>query len=117
MPHAIIEYSANLAQAYDQAGGSRWVHHTLSETGVFAPENLKTRAYQVDDFQVGLEGKAGSFCHIAIYIMAGRTVEQKQQISKPMLAALQEALPEASQLSVDVRELEKDVYQKHMKQT
>lgn len=114
MPHAIIEYASCLKDDFQKAGGTAMVHKVLSGAGVFDPANLKTRAYETDDFQVGLDGASGSFLHVIVYLMEGRSTEQRQGLATRLLGALKQAMTSAGQITVDIREINKDTYQKHV---
>jgi 5-carboxymethyl-2-hydroxymuconate isomerase len=111
MPHAIIEYSANIEEEFLDADICNRVHGTLMGCGLFRPEDIKTRAYATGDFMIGEKGQDGSFVHVTVSLLEGRTVEQKQALSQAIIDSLAVLNPIDSK-SVDVRELAKDVYRK-----
>ena len=84
----------------------------MQTSGLFALPAIKTRAYEAHDFLVGEQGALGSFIHITIYLMSGRTTAQKQQLSQSMFDALHERIAEADSITVDIRELDSDTYKK-----
>jgi len=116
MPHAIIEYSDNLNPAVQDQQLLALVHQTLIESGLLAPENLKTRLWPVAQFKVGLMNAADqpSFMHVKIYLLEGRTMQQKQDLSDVLLAAISKTMPQISQLTVDIREMVKETYRKYL---
>ncbi|MDB5477686.1 MAG: 5-carboxymethyl-2-hydroxymuconate isomerase [Alphaproteobacteria bacterium] len=113
MPHAIIEYSANLASEMQAQDISALVHRTSIESGLFGPENLKTRSYKAEDFHVGTKGSEGSFMHIRIYMLEGRSNEQKKELSEKLVSAVANAIPAIGQLSVDIRDMNRTTYAKY----
>jgi 5-carboxymethyl-2-hydroxymuconate isomerase len=111
MPHALIEYSGNIEEDFLCAGVVDRIHGELMECGLFEPQDIKTRSYSTSDFMVGEKGQDGSFIHATIYLLEGRTLEQKQDLSQRILDALQ-CVENVDSVTVDVRELVKDVYRK-----
>jgi 5-carboxymethyl-2-hydroxymuconate isomerase len=112
MPHAIIEYSQSLSECFHARHILHVVHGVMQTSGLFAIPAIKTRAYEAKDFLVGEHGTAGTFLHVTIYLMNGRTLIQKQQLSKSMFDALNERLEDVHSLTVDIRELDRDTYSK-----
>lgn len=112
MPHAVIEYSGNLQQTVEEAGLSALVHRAMVECGLFNAANIKTRSYKADDFHVGLAGNEGSFVHITLSILTGRTAEQREMLSNLMMQAVRVPLKIADEVTIDVREMSRDSYKK-----
>ena len=61
MPHAVIEYSANIEQRIKQADLVPRVHQAMLESGLFGPDSVKTRAFGFTDYCVGQALRDGSF--------------------------------------------------------
>jgi 5-carboxymethyl-2-hydroxymuconate isomerase len=112
MPHAVIEYSENVAGEIIAGDILRLVHDTMQNCGLFEAENIKTRAYAASDFLVGIKGKQGSFVHITLSILNGRTTEQKQTLSTAMIDKLRGPLGNIDQVTVDIVEMDKNIYRK-----
>lgn len=113
MPHAVIEFSANLAEVMQATKATAAVHQAMIASGLFAvPADIKTRAYAAQDFLVGELGQQGSFVHVTISLLEGRTIAQKQALTDLVRDALQQLLPTVEQLSVDIRDMTKDTYRK-----
>ncbi len=110
MPHAVIEYSDNLAADYKSLDVTQSVHSLLVKCGLFKSNEIKTRGYAVQDFIVGDKGRKGSFIHITVYLLEGRSVQQKQSLSQAILDSIATAMKNANTVTVDVRELVKDTY-------
>jgi len=114
MPHAVIEFSANLTEVVQATKATAAVHQAMIASGLFAvPADIKTRAYAAQDFLVGELGQQqGSFVHVTISLLEGRTIAQKQALTDLVRNALQQLLPTVEQLSVDIRDMTKDTYRK-----
>jgi 5-carboxymethyl-2-hydroxymuconate isomerase len=113
MPHLILECSENLAPVLREQKLLMRVHAAMQSSGLFVPEDIRSRAYVAQDFAIGTEATAGSFAHVVIYLMEGRATEQKRALAESVAEVLKAVLPNADFLSVDVRELDPAIYQKH----
>jgi 5-carboxymethyl-2-hydroxymuconate isomerase len=51
-----------------------------------------------------------NFIHIFAYIMEGRSVTQKQKLSRRMIERLNEMFPAVTILSINIAEFEKETY-------
>jgi 5-carboxymethyl-2-hydroxymuconate isomerase len=89
------------------------LHHAAALTGVIKAEDLKLRAQAFDDYLVAGEQK--SFFHVTLYMLAGRTPQQKEALSVAIRKALVERLPDTHSLSVDIRDMDPDAYKKRLK--
>lgn len=112
MPHAILEYSNNIAPAVQAGEALRLVHGAMTDSGLFKAHDIKTRAHPVHDFLVGEKGASGSFLHATVYLLEGRTTEQKQALSQTIFDKLSLAVKQADSVTVDIRELVKETYRK-----
>lgn len=112
MPHVIIEYSNNVHEVVQAAQITKHAHETLINSGLFSTPDIKTRSYSAEDYLVGDKGKDGSFLHICVYLLDGRSVEKKQALSEALRDMLVERLPQVDQLSVDIRDLSREIYRK-----
>ena len=112
MPHAVIEYSANIASQMDASQLVALVHGKMLDCEIFNKPDIKTRAYEATHYAVGESGRDGGFVHVTIALLAGRPVEKRQQLSQSLLAALVDALPGVDQLTVDLREMERETFSK-----
>ena len=112
MPHVIIEYTPNIMTAAEVPQILHIAHNVMIESGLFSTKDIKTRSYIAQDFLVGENGNKGNFMHVTIYLLEGRTLQQKQNLGKAMKDTLLLVLKNVEQFSVDIRELVKDTYQK-----
>lgn len=112
MPHAIIECSENLVESLRAARACEMAYKILNESGLFTPDAIKTRLHSPLESYVGQAGHAGKFIHITVYLMQGRTVEQRKALAVQLSDSFGSRFPSTHSLTVDVRELEKAVYTK-----
>jgi 5-carboxymethyl-2-hydroxymuconate isomerase len=113
MPHLVIEYSATLhshMQSEDVLGAA---HQVMIESGLFSAKDIKTRAYVADDFLVGEKGQDGSFLHVTVSLLEGRTLEQKQALSDTLRDVIAASVAHVEQLSVDVQDMVRETYRKY----
>lgn len=89
------------------------LHRAAASTGVVKADDLKIRAQAFDDYLVA--GEARSFFHVTLYMLAGRTSEQKESLSVAIRKALVELLEDTYSLSVDIRDMDPEAYKKHLK--
>jgi 5-carboxymethyl-2-hydroxymuconate isomerase len=89
------------------------LHRAAASTGVVKADDLKIRSQAFNDYLVA--GEARSFFHVTLYMLAGRTSEQKQSLSVAVRKALIELLEETHSLSVDVRDMDPETYKKRLK--
>ena len=117
MPHCILEYSDNLADAPELRELLDRVHATLIESGEFAMANLKSRAYEARDFTVSDGDPRRGFVALAIHILDGRSDEVKAGLAESILPLLREAYPESVagglvDLSVQIVDIHRASYRK-----
>lgn len=108
MPHVIIEYSAD--RGIEAKKLVITAHNAAIASGLFGANDIKTRAHAVSDYIVG-EGVNG-FVHVCVYLLEGRSTEQKKLLATSMSEALVPVAASGSQLTVDVRDMVKDTYRK-----
>lgn len=112
MPHAVIEYSENAKNDIQVHGVPALIHAAMIESGLFQSHDIKTRAYSAHDALVGTKGVNGRFIHVAIFLMEGRTEEQKQNLTQTIFNLLSAKMIKMDSITVDIRELEKSTYRK-----
>ncbi len=112
MPHAIIEHSPNLEHAVTTRHILHVVHGVMETSGLFSPSAIKTRRHICDGFLIGQTHDDPSFLHITVYMMEGRSLDQKQSLSERLFNAVNERLPDISSLTVDIRDMTTGCYRK-----
>jgi 5-carboxymethyl-2-hydroxymuconate isomerase len=108
MPHCLIEGSQSLAQLIAPAELLGVVENAAAATGLFQPGEVKLRLSLYEHFSVG--GRPEDFVHLIFYILAGRTDRQKRLLSRQIVRALVERLPSVDALSLDVRDIDREVF-------
>lgn len=114
MPHLIIEYSGTIANDVKKSNLLTHAHAAMLDSGVFNAPDVKSRAYVADDFLVGGDGTTKSFVHACVYLLEGRTPEQKATVVDGIFAVLRAHAAYASQLSVDIQDMGRDTYRKQV---
>lgn len=112
MPHLILEHSANIESHIMQSEVIQHLHATMIASGLFNASDVKSRSYCTHNFAVGEKAMNGSFGHVSIYLLEGRTQEQKINLTQSIRKTLGEHLHGVDQLSVDIRDMVRDTYQK-----
>ena len=113
MPHIIIEYSGNLT-GLNVTNLIHDCHHALNGRHNVTTDRVKTRAMKLDDFLVGVHGEKGQMMHITLRLMAGRTVEGRQELAKILYDTAKAHMPADkypnAALTVEIVELDKETY-------
>ncbi len=114
MPHLTLEYTANLALAPAAALGA--INAAAFDTGLFGEADIKSRAYCVDDFRIGIQPLARAFAHVRIALLGGRSPEERKALADAVLAAMSATLQAPPghelQLSVETVDLDRASYAK-----
>ena len=114
MPHLVIEYSDGALEQAAVISLMTSLAATAARTGVMKAEDIKVRAMNYRDFVVA--GKPDSFIHLSVYLLAGRTAEQKERLSIGLRRTMTELCPDVISLSVDIRDMGPVAYKKHLKE-
>ena len=110
MPHLIIEYAAPLAQDVDMQALCEAAFAGAEATALFTPAAIKARAHPVDAYWIG--GAKQPFAHIEVKLLPGRTAAQKKALSESVFEAVAALISADVSLSVEVNDLDADVYTK-----
>ena len=113
MPHLIIEHSPTFTSAIRSALSP--LHQTLLASGQFGERDIKVRARMYEDYLVGGQA-AGDFVHLTLYLLDGRSAEVKADLSRALMAAVQNALAGVAPLhiTVDIRDMVRSHYGKYV---
>ena len=109
MPHIIIEHSGDLP-VLPQVLVEK-IHNAAFQSNLFDLETIKTRAISYQQYLLGA-GRSG-FIHIAVHILAGRSIEQKQMLSEQLLECLKTYCRASDSLSVNIYDIEHEIYRKN----
>jgi 5-carboxymethyl-2-hydroxymuconate isomerase len=116
MPHINIEYTANIASAFDADATLRAVNAIIIGSGLFEPEQVKSRAIALPYFRVGNAEAGEAFVHARIHLVAGRSVEQRKLLGAAVVEAIRRSLQPAPglrvQITAELNEMLVETYQK-----
>jgi 5-carboxymethyl-2-hydroxymuconate isomerase len=117
MPHIRVEYSAELADAFDRAGFAKDAHATIVEVAGGRAAGCKSRFVRLDDTYIADGSPHYTMIHAEIALLAGRSAQTKRELSGQALALLRRHTAPAPQFevqfSVDVRDLDTESYERH----
>ncbi|MBM3580153.1 MAG: hypothetical protein FJX34_05215 [Alphaproteobacteria bacterium] len=120
MPHLIIEHSKNFSQKVVRDLWSG-VHKIMTEIpeGNFDPDQCKCRSHSFGKYFVGLHEEGDSaFLHITIKVLSGRSVEIRKKLATKTCELARDIFSKSEistkrcDISVDVVEMEREIYQK-----
>ena len=103
MPHCIIDCPASLARRVGEQVLLKTVHDAIDASGLFKKGDIKVRLNGFEHYRCG--DTQDDFVHVALYLFAGRSTEQKHALASSTLAALVVLFPEVEALSMDVRDM------------
>lgn len=113
MPHFVIEYSKGAVSKEEVSHLMERLAFAAARTGVMKASDIKVRAQSYDDFLIA--GKKDSFIHLSVYLLAGRTPEQKVDLSEQLRQVMIESCANVVSLSVDIRDMDPVAYKKRLK--
>lgn len=117
MPHVIVEYSDNITDI-DTSALLLEINTALFNTQLFQhADDIKARAYVNSPFLIGLNNSRQGYIFVRLYLLSGRSLHQKQQLSDLLLTVLQQSSHFRAggltvQLCVDIAEMEQRSYAK-----
>lgn len=119
MPHIIIEHSKHILEKETLEIG-REIQRIMAGIveGNFDPDQCKIRCIAYQNYLVGLEKNHENFIHIAIKILAGRDVAIRKKLALETFEYTKifyknlKLSQKRCDISVDVIEVDREVYQK-----
>lgn len=116
MPQVRIEYSGNLGASFNARRFAGRVHEHLTNIAGAEPASCKTRLIQLSDFVIGDGSEQNAMIHVDLGITSGRTDQQKEELGETVMRSLREAVEKREgvdlQLTVEVRDMDRDHYHK-----
>ena len=112
MPHFVIEYPRSVESTIDIKPMMVLVAELGARSGVMNARDIKVRAIAYDHYQ--WNDGSSEFIHLTVYLLDGRTVEQRRGLAELLRAGLAEAYPSIGSISVDIREMDSEVYKKRV---
>lgn len=114
MPHLVLDFSEDLASTHDIPALLNAIHNTARDTGLFTPSAIKSRAKPYPFYRIGEMNGEAKFLHLTVFLLKGRTDKEKYQFSQLMCRTLSELIDIPGSISVDVRDLDEEVYSKRL---
>lgn len=111
MPHIVLEYSSNSIDDEQLNTALKNCFDACIEFDCIQPKSLMLRAHAI--LNAYSLNQADSFVHVTAHFLKGRTVERKSAISQTILDSVMKSLPQIDTISVDVLEIDGDVYKKN----
>jgi len=108
MPHFIIDCSENIFEQKSPEEIMQAVYDAAEAAELFAVNDIKVRLRPFQYFKLGAGKK--DFIHIFGYVMEGRSIEQKANLSRKIIDRLNKMFPDISILSINISEFEKATY-------
>ncbi|HBQ35857.1 MAG TPA: 5-carboxymethyl-2-hydroxymuconate isomerase [Rhodobacteraceae bacterium] len=109
MPHITVEYAGHLDETHCMTGVCQTLFDAAVATGIF-PNTAAIRVCAVP-FPFSHSGaKIQSFAHVTINLFAGRSETTKAELTRSILAALEQVLPDVGSLAVDIKDIDAASY-------
>jgi len=109
MPHLIIEYSANVADAVDVSELVIGLHDAALATGIAPLDALRTRAVAREHYAIADREPSNKFIAVTARLGAGRSDDEKDSLADALMNALDQLLGEKQStimLSVEYQEID-----------
>ena len=112
MPHIIVEYSLDCIEQAVIPRLMSDLHEAAVATGVMRSEDVKIRLVACRDYLVG--GKATSFCHLTVRLLAGRQSDQKEHLSNTLRSILVTSLRRLATSASNAVDMDPVAYKKRV---
>ncbi|ELR63976.1 5-carboxymethyl-2-hydroxymuconate delta-isomerase [Photobacterium marinum] len=112
MPNLVMEYADPVAERVSVPGLLEDLHQTLLSCGLFEDNSVKSRSYPCHTWLVGPEGDLKTFIHLELRMLSGRSAEQKRELSRRLMAILEQHASEINSLTVDIRDMDRECFLK-----
>ena len=112
MPHFVIEYAREVEQQIDLSELLEITHRVGASSGLMKPEDIKVRAHPYDHYR--MVGTKDTFVHTTIFLLEGRTDEQKEKLSIALRTEQAKLMPSITAISIDIRDMNDITYKKRL---
>lgn len=112
MPHFVIEYSRDVEASFDINKVMQITYDSGVSSGVMQASDIKVRARPYDYYRLVNDGD--SFLHVTVFLLGGRTNEQKEHVALTLRENLQSYLTDVTSVSVDIRDMNRQAYKKRV---
>ncbi|MFF0788331.1 5-carboxymethyl-2-hydroxymuconate Delta-isomerase [Streptomyces spiralis] len=110
MPQITVDYSEQLADAFDRRAFAQELHARTVEIAAAKPPACKTQFRRTEDTIVGPDTGGHAIVHVSIGLLAGRTDETKARLTEAVLEVLRAHVKPVEGLalhaSAEVRDLD-----------
>lgn len=110
MPHFVVERTTGGDAEPNVPALLAEIHKAAAATGIFDEKTIKVRVREYDEALVA--GEPASFIHVTIYLIDGRDKPTKKRLASAIHDCLRHLCPDAVSVSVDVRDLDREIYTK-----
>lgn len=115
MPHAILEYSANILDDADFSHMFAQLHQLLVDQGKCRLDDIKSRAIGCEHYRVGDGDERNAFAHLTLCLLEGRDVDTLQRLGEACLELMQtfygnSLAEQRCDLTVEIRPMRRDSY-------
>ncbi|MCC2616838.1 5-carboxymethyl-2-hydroxymuconate Delta-isomerase [Aestuariibacter halophilus] len=114
MPHCVIEASQSLVDQFGADTLVEAVHQSAADSGLFDPEDIKTRLMPIAHYRCGSGSGRLAFIHCIVRIMPGRSEQQKAMLSNTVLNGLLSLSQQRVSLTVEVLDIDRACYSKRV---
>ena len=114
MPHLVMEYAQELDLSHDIPALLNTVHDAAKGCGFFTASAIKSRAQPFPYYRIGDLGSEAKFIHLTVLLLKGRSAKEKRQLTQLLCRTLTDAVNFIGSVSVDVRDLDEEVYSKRL---
>lgn len=108
MPHCLIEVAREVCGFIAPQELVQLVHDQAADSGLFQLGDIKVRLSLYEHHCVG--GEPGPFVHLIFYMLSGRSDEDKRALSRRIVQALVQRLPQVPAISLDMREMRRELF-------
>ncbi|MGF1685298.1 5-carboxymethyl-2-hydroxymuconate Delta-isomerase [Photobacterium japonica] len=112
MPNLVMEYAEPVAERVNIPGLLADLHQVLLASGVFVPDTVKSRGYPCQTWLVGEGADIDTFIHVQLSLLAGRDAAVKRDLSRGLMAVLEQHATAVTSLTIDVRDMDRDCFLK-----
>lgn len=113
MPHIILEYPQDRINDETIDVCLDRVHKAVADTDLFDVSHIRIRAIPLNHYRVG--GEKQPFIHVQCRIHAGRSDQQKKELTEMIIAALTEQVLGVEVMTAEAVELDRASYAKYIK--
>ena len=112
MPHFVIEYARDIEQQINISELLEITHRVGVDSGLMKSEDIKVRARPYDHYK--MFGAKDTFVHTTIFLLEGRTNEQKEKLSIKLRKEQVKLVSNVTAISIDIRDMNDTAYKKRV---